>query len=201
MSMGTNYSPLLTDLFPFCTRQTSYRDFARKKKRSQPEPLIQRFAIHNSKFADFVYHTYPIEFEIKYTTDTDRSAAYLDLHLEINGEGLLRTELYDKRDDFNFHIVNFPFICSNIPTAPEYVGIHLSVGPIFLRLWFIQRFRGDLVARSIVFYVVFCRLLFVLLYFFLLSIVMSVLLPLTVSDYSFDIFKLVLQKLKSLFSG
>ena len=27
---------------------------------------------------------------------------------------------YDKRDNFNFPIVNFPFICSNIPTAPAY---------------------------------------------------------------------------------
>ena len=33
--------------------------------------------------------------------------------------------LYDKRDDFNFPIVNFPFICSNIPAAPVY-GVHIS---------------------------------------------------------------------------
>jgi hypothetical protein len=33
-------------------------------------------------------------------------------------EGRLRTELYDKRDDFNFPIVKFPFIISNIPGAP-----------------------------------------------------------------------------------
>ena len=45
---------------------------------------------------------YPIELEIKDTTDTDRSASYLDLHLEIEGEGWLGTKLYDKRDDFNF---------------------------------------------------------------------------------------------------
>jgi hypothetical protein len=32
-------------------------------------------------------------------TDTDRSASYLDLHLEIDSEGRLRTKLYDKRDD------------------------------------------------------------------------------------------------------
>jgi hypothetical protein len=40
--------------------------------------------------------------EIKDTTDTDRSASYLDLHLEIDSEDRLRTKLYDKRDDFNF---------------------------------------------------------------------------------------------------
>jgi hypothetical protein len=43
--------------------------------------------------------------------------SYLDLHIEIDSEGRLRTTLYDKRDDFNFSIVDFPFICSNIPAA------------------------------------------------------------------------------------
>ena len=33
--------------------------------------------------------------------------------------------LYDTRDDFNFPIVNFPFICSNIPAAPAY-GVCIS---------------------------------------------------------------------------
>jgi len=32
---------------------------------------------------------------------------------------------YDKRDDFNFPIVNFPFICNNIPAAPAY-GVYIS---------------------------------------------------------------------------
>ena len=31
-----------------------------------------------------------------------------------------RTSLYDKRDDFNFHITNFPFPSSNIPSSPAY---------------------------------------------------------------------------------
>ena len=56
---------------------------------------------------------------------TDRSASYLDLHLEIDNEGRLRTKLYDKRDDFNFPIVFFPVICSNIPAAPAY-GVYIS---------------------------------------------------------------------------
>jgi len=32
-------------------------------------------------------------------------------------------KLYDKRDDFNFHILNFP--CSNIPAASAY-GVYIS---------------------------------------------------------------------------
>jgi hypothetical protein len=68
-------------------------------------------SLNNSRFCDFVDRIYPNELEIKDTTD---------LHLEIDTEGRLRTKLYDKRDDFNFPIVNFPFICSNIPAAPAY---------------------------------------------------------------------------------
>jgi hypothetical protein len=67
---------------------------------------------------------FSFEHEIKNTTDTDRSASYLDLHLEIDSERRIRKKLYDKKDDFNFLIVNFPFICSNIPAAPAY-GVYI----------------------------------------------------------------------------
>jgi hypothetical protein len=66
------------------------------------------------------------ELEIKDTTDTDRSTSYLDLHIEIESEGRLKTKLYDKRYVVNFLIVNFSFICSNIPAAPAYGVISLS---------------------------------------------------------------------------
>ena len=63
-----------------------------------------------------------IPLSFKYTA---RSASFFDLHLEIDSERQLRTKLYDKRDDFNFPIVNFPFICNNIPAAPAY-GAYIS---------------------------------------------------------------------------
>ena len=50
---------------------------------------------------------------------------YLDLLLEIDKDGKLMTKLYDKRDDFSFQIVNFPFLCGNIPSAPAY-GVYIS---------------------------------------------------------------------------
>ena len=69
-------------------------------------------SLNNSRFGDFDDRIYPIELEIKDTTHTDTrtSASYLDLHLEIVSEERLRTKLYDKRDDFNFPIVNFSFM-------------------------------------------------------------------------------------------
>jgi len=48
------------------------------------------------------------------------SASYLDLYLEHDINGTLTTKLYDKRDDFNFPIVNYPFLDSNIPSSPAY---------------------------------------------------------------------------------
>ena len=53
------------------------------------------------------------------------SASYLDLLLSIGRDGQLHTFIYDKRDDFNFHITNFPFLNSNIPTSPAY-GVFIS---------------------------------------------------------------------------
>ena len=72
---------------------------------------------------------YPAELEIKDTTESNNSAFYLDLLLSIESDGQLRASLYDKRGDFNFHITNFPFLSSNIPSSPAYgVFSHSSYG-------------------------------------------------------------------------
>ena len=44
----------------------------------------------------------------------------------IGRDGQLRTSLYDRRDDFNFHITNFPFLSSNIPSS-LYYGVFISL--------------------------------------------------------------------------
>ena len=82
-------------------------------------------SLNSYKFVDFVDRIYSIEHEIKDTIYTARSDSYLDHHLEIDNECRLRTKLYDERDDLNIPIVNIPFICSNIPTAPAY-GVYIS---------------------------------------------------------------------------
>ena len=67
---------------------------------------------------------YPRELEIKETTETAASSSYLDCYFYIEN-GKLTTRLYDKWDDFNFPIVNFLFLSSNIPSAPAY-GVYVS---------------------------------------------------------------------------
>ena len=68
---------------------------------------------------------YPAELEIKDTSVADHQASYLDLDLSYDKDKLLQVKLYDKRDDFNFNIVNFPFLSSNIPQSPAY-GLYVS---------------------------------------------------------------------------
>jgi hypothetical protein len=65
------------------------------------------------------------ELEIKETTDTASSRTFLDLYLKFDDSGQLSTKIYDKRYDFNFKIINFPSMCSNIPAYPAY-GVYIS---------------------------------------------------------------------------
>jgi len=134
LSMGTSCAPLLADLFFYLYEADFIQRLLVKneKKRARSVnftfpyiPVDDVLSLNNSRFGDFADRIYPIELEIKDTRDTERSASYLGLHLEIGSEERLRTNLYDKIYDFNFTIVNFPFICSNIPAAPAY-GVYLS---------------------------------------------------------------------------
>ena len=52
---------------------------------------------------------YPTELEIKDTTESNNSASYLDILPSFGRDGQMSTSLANKRDDFNFHIMNFPF--------------------------------------------------------------------------------------------
>ena len=39
--------------------------------------------------------------------------------------GIVSSKIYDKRDDFNFEIVNFPFRDGDVPRSPSY-GVYIS---------------------------------------------------------------------------
>ena len=68
---------------------------------------------------------YPPELEVKETTYTASSVSFFDLYLEFDDSGQISTKVYDKRYDFNFKIINFPNMCSNIPASPAY-GVYIS---------------------------------------------------------------------------
>ena len=84
-------------------------------------------SINNPEFEDYLGQMYPAELEIKDITDSTTSASYLDLLLSIGRDAQLHTSIYDKRDDFNFHITKVPFLSSNIPSSPAYGELSLNV--------------------------------------------------------------------------
>ena len=65
------------------------------------------------------------DIKLVHTTTTQKYVSYLDHHLEISNGGRLKTNLYDKRYDFTFPIVNFPFFRNNIPASPAH-GLYIS---------------------------------------------------------------------------
>ena len=93
-------------------------------------------SLNNYKVGDDVNRMYHIEIEIKHTTDTARSASYNDI--EIDSEARLKNKFYNKRKDFNFSIVNVPFICNNIPVASVIWRIYLSVDTIDICIIFVS---------------------------------------------------------------
>ena len=62
--------------------------------------------IYNNFFDSMVNRFYPSELQLNKANVSDTEAAFLDLHLSTLG-GLVKTKIYDKRDDFDFDTVNF----------------------------------------------------------------------------------------------
>jgi hypothetical protein len=120
--MGTNCAPLLADLFLYSYESEFLQNFVKDKKIHEVRAFNFTYryiddvlSINNPRFAEFLLLIYPPELEIKETTDTALSASSLELFLD---SGQLNTKIYDKRDDFNFKIINFPNMCSNILASP-----------------------------------------------------------------------------------
>ena len=128
--MGSNCAPLLAGIFLY-----SYgAEFLQSLLATDRKQLASRFnftyrniddvlSINNPDFDNYLGLTYmyPVELEIKDTTESNTFFAfYLDLLLSIERDGQLYTSIYDKRDDFNFYITNFPFLRSNISASTAY---------------------------------------------------------------------------------
>ena len=62
---------------------------------------------------------YPDELDIVPMNVDNTSTTFLDLDISIVNKRFL-TNLYDKRRDFNFNVVTFPNLKSNIPSKPSY---------------------------------------------------------------------------------
>jgi hypothetical protein len=101
------------------------------KKSCPSNEYIIHLYCHQKVFLIFLLH-YRIQFiqliSTKKRSDTAMSASYSDLHKKTNDiEGQLKTKEQTtcNKIDIKFPIMEFPFICSNIPTAPAY-GVYIQ---------------------------------------------------------------------------
>ena len=113
--MGTNCAPLVADLFLFCYE----RDFMISLSDVKQAEIIEVFKstsrylddllnTDNPYFEGMVNHIYPPELQLNKANTSDTEALFLDLHLSISNE-FVSSKIYDKRDDFDFDIVNSIF--------------------------------------------------------------------------------------------
>ena len=129
--MGTNCAPLVADLFLFCYE----RDFMLSLSEENQSGIIEAFNstsrylddllnMDNNFFDSMVNRIYPSELQLNKANVSDAEASFLDLHLSIS-DGFVKTKIYDKRDDFDFDIVNFPFLDGDVPRSASY-GVYIS---------------------------------------------------------------------------
>ncbi len=87
-------------------------------------------SLTNSMFDNHVDCIFPMEHEMKDTTDTARYTSYLDLHLYTDNRSGQKITLYYKRCDFNCLIVSFPFMQQHFSNTCIW-RIYISVDMIF----------------------------------------------------------------------
>ena len=134
--MGTNCAPLLADIFLYSYEAEfiqSLLSTGRKKRLASQFNFTYRYiddvlSINNPDLENYFGQMYPPELEIKDTTVSNTSASYLDLLLSIGRDGQLHTTLYDKRDDFNFHITFRSRAATSHPRPP--MAFYLTKHPI-----------------------------------------------------------------------
>ena len=133
ISLGTNCAPLLADLFLYSCENEFLDKLIKEGKRK----LARRFnlsyryiddliSFNNKRFKEFISEIYPKELTISETTESISVASYLDLLFTRDKSNNITTKLYDKRDAFGFHIVNFPLCQAIFHQYQPMVSMHLS---------------------------------------------------------------------------
>ena len=129
--MGTNCAPLVADLFRFYYERDFMMSLSDDKQADVIDALntTSRYLdyilnINNVYFDNMVGQIYPSELQPNKANASDTKAAFLDLHLSISND-IVSTKIYDKRDDFDFEIVNFPFLDGDVPRSTSY-GVYIS---------------------------------------------------------------------------
>ena len=132
-SNGSKLCPLLADFFLYSYESECLDNMIRRsghRKLARSFNLYYRYiddliVFNNRKFGDNVKEIYPSQLTVEKANTSDDLANYLDLTSMIGSNSQFYTKLcHNKRDDFHFHIVHFPFLSRNIPSNPPY-GVYI----------------------------------------------------------------------------
>ena len=80
--------------------------------------------IDNPYFEQMKGRIYLAELQLNKANSSDTEAPFLDLNLSIT-KGIVSSKIYDKRDVFDFEIVNYSFLDGDVPRSPSY-GVYIS---------------------------------------------------------------------------
>ena len=80
--------------------------------------------IDNNFFDSMVSGIYPPELQFNKANVADADASYMDLHISISN-CFVKTKIYDKGDDFEFDMVNFPFLDGDVLRSAS-CGVYIS---------------------------------------------------------------------------
>ena len=86
--------------------------------------LDYTLTIYNVYFDNMISQIFPSELQLNKANTSDTEGAFSDLHLSFSND-IVSTKIYDKRDDFDFEIVNFPFLDGDVPRSTS-CGVYIS---------------------------------------------------------------------------
>ena len=78
------------------------------------------FTIDNHECEKHIPDIYPTELQLNKAITSDKETSFLDLNIKVVGSDV-HISVYDKRDDFGFPILNFPWFSGDVPRLPSYV--------------------------------------------------------------------------------
>ena len=94
--------------------------------------LDELLYIGHSYFVQMVCQIYFTKLQLNKANSSDTEAPFFDLDLSV-ANGIVLSKIYDKQDDFNFEIVNFPYLDGEVPCSPTY-GVYISQFIRFVRV-------------------------------------------------------------------
>ena len=120
--MGTNSAPYMANIYlaeyehKFIKRLEQCNKIKELKLlscifRFQDDLLVLN---DNGYFDGVIKDIYPAEMVLKKTNVSPQKVNFLDITIS-NYQGKFRYECYDKRNDFNFNVISFPFMSGNLP--------------------------------------------------------------------------------------